>query len=168
MPPRSLVLTIAAAALIPLAHAERFDIKTGAWAVTTSTAMSGVPIPKASLDRLPPEQRAKIEAMMAARAGGVTPHTSTTCVTTADLDRGQLMKPTDANCTRKFVSQSARRYEMDETCTGTKPSQTHAKYEASSAENFTGGIDRTQGEGKVHIEMSGRWLSATCKPGSER
>lgn len=168
MLPRSLILAIAAAALIPLAHAEGFDIKTGAWAVTTSTAMSGMPIPKASLDRMPPEQRAKMEAMMVARAGKMNSHTSTTCVTKADLDRGQLVKAEDANCTRKLISQTARRYEMEETCTGKEPSKTHGKFEATSAESYTGSIDRTQGEGKVHVEMSGRWLSATCKQGSER
>lgn len=168
MLPRSLTLAIAAAALIPLAHSEGFDIKTGAWAVTTSTAMSGMPIPKASLDRMPPEQRAKIEAMMAARGGKVNSHTSTHCVTKADLDRGQWMKPGDANCTRKLISQTARRYEMEEKCAGEQPSTTHGKFEATSAESYTGSVDRTQGAGKVHVEMSGRWLSATCKQGSER
>lgn len=168
MLPRLLTLAIAAAALIPLAHADGFDIKTGAWTVTVRTAMSGMPIPKAALDRMPPEQRAKMEAVMAARARDVKPHTLTTCVTKADLDRGQLMKPENANCTRKLIAQTARRYEVDETCAGEEPSKTHGKFEATSAESYTGSVDRTQGEGKVYIEMSGRWLSATCKKGSER
>ena len=56
---------------------------------------------------------------------------------------------------------------MDETCTGPDPSKTHAKFDAKSAESYTGAIDRMQGEGgKVHVEMTGRWLGAACKKGS--
>ena len=105
-----ILFAVAAAALTSLSHAEGFDIKTGAWEVTTSTAIAGMPIPKSSLDKMPPEQRAKMEAAMAARAGNTNSHTSTTCVTKQDLDRGQLMKSDDANCTRKVIAQTARHY----------------------------------------------------------
>jgi len=104
---------------------------------------------------------------MAARAGKTNSHTTTTCVTKQDLDRGQMMKSDDAKCTRKVISQSASHYEMEETCAGPEPSKTHAKFDAKSAESYTSVIDRVQAEGaKVHVEMAGRWLGATCKKGS--
>ncbi len=162
-----ILFAIAAMTLTQLSHAEGFDIKTGAWEVKTSTAMSGMPIPKASLEKMPPEQRAKMKSAMAARARDTNSHTSTTCVTKQDLDRGQLMKSDDENCTRKVIAQTARHYEMDETCTGPEPSKTHARFDAKSAESYSGVMDRVQGEGgKVHVEMTGRWLGAACKKGS--
>lgn len=162
-----LFVALAALALAPLAHAESFDIKTGAWEVTMSTAMSGMPVPKDTLDKMSPEQRAKMQAAMAARAGKDSTRTTTTCVTKQDLDRGQIMKSEDAHCTRKVLAQTASRYEMDETCTGPEPSKTHTRFDAKSSESYTAVMDRTQGEGgKLHVDMSGRWLGATCKKGS--
>lgn len=164
---RRILFAVAAMALTPLSHAEGFDIKTGAWEVTSATAMSGMPIPKDALDKMPPAQRAKMEAAMAARAGKTNSHTSTTCMTKQDLDRGQLMKSDDAKCMRKVIAQTASHYEMEETCTGPDPSKTHAKFDAKSAESYTAVMDRMQGEGgKVHVEMTGRWLGAACKKGS--
>ena len=164
---RRIIFAVATVTLSPLSHAEGFDIKTGAWEVTSATAMSGLPIPKDALDKMPPAQLAKMEAVMAARAGKTNSHTSTTCVTKQDLDRGQLMKSDDANCTRKVLAQTAGRYEMEETCTGLDPSTTHAKFNAKSAESYTAVIDRMQGQGgKVRVEMTGRWKGAACKKGS--
>ena len=163
---RHVLPAVAAVTLSPLSHAGAFDIKTGAWEVTSTTAMSGIPIPKDALDKMPPAQRAKMEAAMAARAGKANSHTSTTCVTKLDLERGQLLKSEDAKCTRIVISQTASRYEMEETCTGPDPSKTHAKFDAKSSESYMAIMDRQQGDGgKVHVEMSGRWLSAACKMG---
>ena len=47
---------------LPLAgQAATLDIETGAWEVTTTTAMSGMPMPKEALAKMPPEQRAMVE-----------------------------------------------------------------------------------------------------------
>lgn len=164
---RQILLTVAAVALSPLAHAGGFDIKTGAWEVTSVTAMSGIAVPKDALDKMPPAQRAKMEAAMAARAGKTNSHTSTTCVTKQDLDRGQLLKSEDAKCTRRVLAQTASHYDMEESCTGPSPSKTHAKFDAKSTESYMAVLDRQQGDGgKVHVEMTGRWLGAACKKGS--
>lgn len=164
---RHILFAVSVVAISPLSHAEGFDIKTGAWEVTSTSTMSGMLVPKGTLDQMPPAQRAKLEAMMAARAGKSSPHTSTTCITKQDLDRGQLTKSDGANCARKVIAQSARHYEMEETCTGEEASKTRAKFDARSSESYSAVIERVQGEGgKAHIEMSGRWLGAECKKGS--
>jgi hypothetical protein len=151
---------------LPLAgQAAVLDIKTGEWEVTQSTAMSGMPIPKEAMAGMAPEQRAKLEAAMRAHAGSGTPHTTHTCVTQQDLDRSELMRSEEPNCKRKVIAQSARHLEMEEVCTGSEPSQAHFKFDATSSERYTGTIDMNRGDGKVHIDMSGRWLGATCKKG---
>ena len=71
-------------------RAETLNIKTGAWEVTVSTATAGMMIPKDALAKMPPEQRARIEAMMSARDGKVNTRTRRSCVTQQDLARGEL------------------------------------------------------------------------------
>jgi hypothetical protein len=151
---------------LPLAsRAATMDIKTGAWEITERTAMSGMPIPKEAMAGMSPAQRAKIEASMRAQAGQGKPHTSRSCVTRQDLDRGELMRSEEPNCKRKVITQNARHLEIEEVCTGPEPSKSHFKFDATSNERYTGSIDMMRGDGKVHIDTSGRWLSATCTKG---
>jgi hypothetical protein len=127
-----------------------------------STSMSGMPIPKEALDKMPPEQRAKIEESIRARAGKVNTNTSRTCITKEDLDRGDLMAPEEPNCQRKVIAQSARHLEVEETCSAPKASKTQFKFDAKSSESYAATVDRMAGQGEVHAEMTGRWLGATC------
>jgi Protein of unknown function (DUF3617) len=66
-------------------------VKTGLWQVTETTTINGgvaalPPDMQARLAQMPPEERARLEAAMQARFGGV-PHTTTfkSCVTEKDL-----------------------------------------------------------------------------------
>ncbi len=105
---------------------------------------------------------------MRARSGKVNTTTEQSCITQQDLDRGFLDKSEQENCTRKVITQSARHLEFEETCTAPEPSVRHAKFDATSSESYTGVFDMTRDQGtKVHIEMSGRWLDATCKEGAD-
>lgn len=147
-------------------RADTFDIKTGAWEVTTNTAMAGMMIPEDELAKMPAERRAKLEEMMRARAGKVDTHTSRTCVTAEDLARGELTtREKEKNCTRKMISQTARSYEFEEVCTAPEPSKTHARFDAASPESYTASVDMAQNTGKVHFDMRGRWIGPTCKKG---
>jgi len=160
------VLAALVLSAVPFAgHAETLDIKTGAWEVTESTALSGMPIPKEALAKMPPEQRAKVEASMPARAGSGKSHTSRSCVTREDLDRGQLAHSAEPNCKRTVIAQNARHLEIEQVCTGPEPSKSHFRFDAPSNERYTGSIDMTRGDGKVHVDLSGRWLGATCTKG---
>lgn len=158
-------VALAVVALPLVSHAETLDIKTGAWEVTISTAMSGMPIPKEAMAKMSPEQRAGMEASMRAQAGQGKPHTSRSCVTREDLDRGQLGHSDQPNCKRKVITQNAGHLEMEEVCTGPEPSKSHFKFDATSNERYTGSIDMIRGDSKVHIDLSGRWLSAICTKG---
>lgn len=157
-------LVLAASPLV--SHAATMDIRTGAWEVTQSTAMAGVLIPKDAMAGMPPAQRAKIEAAMRERAGKVKTTVLHTCVTQEDLDRSELLRNENANCKRKIITQDARHLEIEETCTAPEPRTSHFRFDATSAEAYTGSIDVLQGEGgRVHVDMSGRWTGATCKKG---
>jgi len=164
---KTVVATLLLSALPLTASADSFNIRTGAWEVTTSTAMSGMLIPADALAKMPPDQRAKIEAMMSARAGKVDTRTMRSCVTPEDLARGQLMdkEMERKDCTRKVIAKTARHFEYEEVCPAPEPSTTHARFDAPSAETYLANVDMTRGEGKLHVDIRGRWLAAICKNG---
>jgi hypothetical protein len=163
------VLAVVVLAALPLTgRADKLDVRTGAWEVTVTTTSAGIPIPADALAKMPPEQRARIEAMMGARAGKPNTRTLHSCVTPQDIDRGEMLgKDKEKNCTRKITAQTARHYEFDEVCTAPEPRKMHAKFDAQSAEKYSASFDGTQGEGKVHVEMQGRWIGAVCRKGTD-
>lgn len=154
-------------AIAPLgSRAEGFDIKPGAWEVTTTTAIEGMLMPKEMLEKMPPAQRAKVEQHMRERAAKPNTHMTHSCVTKEKLDRSEVLKSKNPNCARKVISNSARKLEIEETCPPPRATKSHYKLEAKSAESYIGNIDVTQSEGgKVHVDMSAHWLSAECKKG---
>ena len=156
------------AALSLCVHAESLDIKTGLWEISMSTTIAGALIPAAALENMPLEQRAKIEAAMRARASEVNTKTHRSCMTQEDLDRGQFMKSEKENCKRNVVEQNARRFEAEEICGAPEPTRTHTTVTAKTPETYTAMMDLAQGEGgKVHVEMSGRWIAAACSEADE-
>lgn len=161
-----ILLAALALAACPLSgHAETLDIKTGAWEITESTAVSGMMIPKDALAGMSPEQRARVEASMRSHAGSGKPHITRSCVTRQDLDRGDLQRNEEPSCKRKVITQNARHLEVEDVCTGPEPSKAHLKLDATSNESYTGSIDVTRSDGKIHVDMSGRWIGATCTKG---
>lgn len=163
-----LALAIGAVAFPLYCQAGDFDVRTGSWEMTATTTMAGMMIPKAALMQMPPAQRAKVEAMMQARAGKANTHTSIECLTQQDLDRGRLMKSDDASCSRRIIAQSARHLEMEETCSGPEGSTSRFVLDAQSATRYSSSVDvaRTEG-GKVHMTIDGRWLGAACPKGAK-
>ncbi len=162
-------LFLLAFTVLPLCvHAESLDIKTGLWEITMSTAMSGVPIPAEALANMPAAQREKMEAAMRARSGEMNTKTHRSCVTQEDLDRGQFIKSEKENCKRNVVEQNARHFEAEEICGAPEPSRSHTTVAAKTPETYTATMDMAQGEGgKVHVEMSGRWIAAACSEADE-
>lgn len=70
----------------PAARADSLKAKPGAWEMTFTTQSSGMLVPPDVLAAMPPEQRAKVEQSMQARAGKPTIHSVKTCITKEDLD----------------------------------------------------------------------------------
>lgn len=160
------VLVVLFLAALPLAaRADTLDIKTGAWELTETTVITGTPIPKETLDKLSPTERDEMKVKMRASADGGDPVKSRSCLTQEDLDRSDLLVSETANCTHKVKTQTRRYLELEETCTEPEPSKTLVRVEAASKEEYSGSIDRTQGEGKVHVEIVGHWIGPTCEKG---
>lgn len=153
-------------ALAPLCAlaGDTFAAKTGAWEMTTTTAMQGMPIPAAELAQIPPAQRARMEAMMGARAGKAMTHVTKTCVTQDDLDKSQIIKDeADARCTRKIISRTSTSLVMEQTCPAPEAHTARMNMQFPSPGMMSGTMDMTRADGfKVHMTINGRWLGASC------
>lgn len=151
----------------PAALADSLNAKLGAWEMTSTSTTSGTLIPPDTLAQMPPERRAQVEAAMKARSG--KPHSFTTkeCLTKEDLDLNRILKDEDEDeglqCTTKVMSKSSSKLVMERTCPAPRASTTHSSFEAKSPDTIAGSIDMIRaGAGKVHVDIKGRWLGASC------
>jgi hypothetical protein len=157
---------IAFAVAMPLyAYADSFNAKPGAWEITTTTLMQGMVIPAEALADMPPAQRARIEKSMQARAGKPSTHVTKSCVTKADLDQDRVLKSDDEeHCKKKIISKSASKIVYEQTCPAPDASKSTVKVETSTPESIAATMDmvRGSGDGKIHVDIKGRWLGASC------
>jgi Protein of unknown function (DUF3617) len=148
------------------AHADSLKAKTGAWEMTTTSVTTGNLMPADALANMKPEQRARMEAAMKARSGVPKTHTSTTCVTQADLDQDRMLKQEadEAKCTKKVITKTSTKVALVKTCTAPGASTSTMVFEAKTPENIVGTIDMSRGDvdGKIHVDIVGRWLAASC------
>jgi hypothetical protein len=160
---RTTVLAIVLATPL-LSLAAALNTKTGAWEMTTTTVRTGSMIPADVLAKMSPEQRAKMEAAMTARAGQNKTHVHQHCVTQADLDQSRMLESDDdAKCSRKIISSSSSKLVLERQCPAPHASKVHMTMESASSDRIVASIDVTQGtNGKVHMDIKGRWLGASC------
>jgi hypothetical protein len=166
----TLVLELTTGPIIPLmascAFADTFNAKPGAWEMTITTLTTGMPAPPDMLAQMSPEQRAKIEAMMQARAGKPSTHVLPSCVTQKDLNEGRIVKESDDKdpCTQKIITKSANKLVLEKICPAPRASTSKMTMEAKTPESLVANIDMVQGgaKGKVHVDMTGHWLRASC------
>lgn len=165
----SFLVSIVFAATAPL------NVKTGLWQVTEVSATSGVPpIPasmQATLDKMSPEQRARMEAAMKGRFGGA-PRTINyqTCVTKDDLARAVFTGP-DEKCSWTVVNSSGTDMEArGSACEAGKnegmKTDITLKIHATDSQNVTGAVQGSAtGNGNtvnINNTYTGKWVSATC------
>jgi hypothetical protein len=144
------------------------DVKLGQWETTSTTNTTGIAtgIPPEVLDKMPPDQRAKIEERIKASQG---PHTTVTqtCLKKEDLDKTLNFGAKDTACTRSIVSSSRGKQEIHIECTRNGSKQTGTlRIEAAGSENIKGSLELAMsGRGAMNISstFSGKWLGATCK-----
>jgi hypothetical protein len=175
-------ILLTTALLCPLAawaqDIKPFDAKLGLWESTSSAEISGMPampampaIPQETLDRMPPAQRAQVEAMMKGRGAG-SPRTSTSkfCI-----DQDSLRKAfysSDKSCTTKLVSATASTQQIHVECNGAAKGAGDLTLERVDAEHMKGamvmkmtGDARGGGAGRsmdMKVTFSNKWLSADC------
>lgn len=163
-------LSLAAALLYAAAGAAQttpLNVKTGEWESTLTNETSGqLPVPQEMIDKMTPEQRARMEAMMKAR-GMQGPRTTVTkhCVKKEDLDKpfGNENK----SCKRSIVTSSATKQEIHMECEmgGGKQVGT-LKFEAVDSSTVKGSMQMTASNGgrimNINSTFSAKWLGPAC------
>jgi Protein of unknown function (DUF3617) len=154
------------------------DVKPGLWENTTTTEMSGMSMPNMpalsadQLAKIPPDQRARIEAMMKGGAG--SPRTTTTkgCVTSEMLSK-PLFDNGDKSCTFKLVNSSAGSQQIHAECSrGNGKTTGDLNLERVDSEHYKGtmvmkmsadGASRAGSQNmNIKFDFTSKWLSSDC------
>lgn len=163
-------ISVAAADLKPL------DAKLGLWETTTTTEVDGMPampqIPKETLDKMPPAQRAQLEAVMKNRANPAAPRTTTSksCTTKESLNRGFGMPENmKGECKNDVISSSSSNAQMHMQCTDTKGGPTSTmdiNITRIDSEHIKGNVaSKSDVQGRtmnVKMNFASKWLAANC------
>jgi uncharacterized protein DUF3617 len=149
----------------PCAFADSFNMKTGAWEFTYTRVTTGMLLPPEMLERMPPERRAKLEETLRARSGQPKTRVHQGCITQKDLDQNNFLKEEgegETQCTVKVVSKSSSKLVLERTCPAPHALRMQIAIDAKTPENVVGSIDGAMGAGKIHTEVKGHWLGASC------
>jgi len=113
------------------------NVKEGLWEVTVTHSMTGMPatgnIPPDALAKMPPEQRARVEAMM---KGGPSTDVRRECVTKEKLEKHSAFSANREDCTRTVVSSTGRKLEMKVHCEE-KQSSTDGQFVIETIDSVT-------------------------------
>ena len=151
--------------------AEGLNVRTGLWQMTYTMQNAGAPtVPKEMMDKLTPEQRARLAAAQGKRANaGPKTWIDKVCVTAKDLKEGAFRADTSDEgngCTYKMTAQTATLQEGTSSCGGGKGTG-QIRIEALSREKMRGRMNMTGPGISSNMQMSGQWLSASCAGADE-
>ncbi|MGC1107145.1 MAG: DUF3617 domain-containing protein [Candidatus Acidiferrales bacterium] len=145
------------------------NVKPGLWEV--SATMNGLPampaIPDSVLAQMPPDQRAKVEAMMKGQ-----PITTKGCVTKEKLEKSEAFRNAPKSCTYTIVSSTSSKLEMKTECMekGTKMTGDFL-VEAIDSEHIKGSMRMNASGGgtsegtnamNMNTTFTEKWLGADC------
>ncbi|HEX3105853.1 MAG TPA: DUF3617 domain-containing protein [Terriglobales bacterium] len=143
------------------------SLKPGLWEKTTTITRTGaMPIPPEMLNRLTPEQRARMDERMKTNSAG---HTGTTtdrsCITREDLE-----KPINFNkeCTWTILESTSTKAKGTVSCEaqGMRMNGT-GEFEAPDPEHLKASIHTTSTDGGHTMTIDGtftsKWLAASCE-----
>jgi Protein of unknown function (DUF3617) len=145
------------------------NVKPGLWEV--SVTMTGLPampaIPDSVLAQMPPDQRAKIEAIMKGQA-----NTMKSCVTKDKLEKSEAFRNAPKSCTYTIVSSTGSKLEMKTECTQNGVKMTgNFVVEAVDSENVKGSMHMKASGGNtsggnnamnMNTTFTEKWLGADC------
>jgi len=165
---RILFLFAVLAVAFSASAATTLDIKPGLWErVTTITIEGGAEPQGLNLDRLTPEQRARIEERLADRSQPTTRKTLQ-CVTpelVGEWSSFEAHERETPDCKRTFIDESPRHVKYTASCSVGRVTGefefTSSNADRVDAKMFV--IDRSGGdERKIRTVWQGRWLAASC------
>ncbi len=145
------------------------NIKPGLWESTRTIKTAGaMPLPAELLNRLTPEQRARMEERMKARSAG---HSNTTtekhCVTKEDLEKDRLKMAEAKECTTTVLNSTSTSVKAKLVCdTQGMHATGNLELLASDPEHLNGSYHSTvNGNGhtmNVEGTWTSKWLGASC------
>ena len=145
------------------------NVKTGEWEATVTGESTGqLPIPQEMLDKLTPEQRAKMEAMMKGRGlGGPQTKVYKSCLRKEDLDKPFGNEGDQKSCKRTIVTSSSTRQEIQMECENGQGKGTGTfKVEALDSGNVKGSMQMTVSNGgramNITTDFLAKWLGPVC------
>lgn len=147
---------------------ESLDVRLGLWEVTTRTSVTSgeIPIPAGLLEKLTPEQRARLDDRMKAgpsETGKKT--TSKYCLTKKRLNQGIPFDQRRKACTRTILSSSHIKIEIRSRCTdGDVHTDTIFHIERVGFENVKGDWQSIAGNSDRSFSSSftARWVCSIC------
>jgi hypothetical protein len=167
---KTILGTLALAAMgSGLIAAQGLNVKTGQWETTTTMTMpggAGAPaIPPGALDRLPPEQRARIEAQLKASQGRTS--TSTRCVTKEDSAKGFQPSNLPKTCSYNLTVSTATQQKMTVTCETDKGTSTGTvQVDVVDSETIKGSVQlAAAANGQTMnstIAFTSKWVGPAC------
>jgi Protein of unknown function (DUF3617) len=164
MTSRILLGAVALSVACAATAAERLNVKTGLWEITSVTSVSGMPpLPKEVLDHMTSEQRAELQASMK----GDKPETNTDreCITDKDLEH-PFESANTKECTETIVSSTRTTQEVRLVCSGEHKGTGLLRVSTPTPDTMTAMLDLRAGDGKdaltIKSQMKGRWLGADC------
>jgi hypothetical protein len=151
------------------------DVKPGLWESKVSTETGGMPkranmpaIPPETLAKMPPAQRAQVEAMMKSRAGGgpmVT--TNKVCITKESLSNGRAFSRDQKSCTSKVVSSTGVRQQIHIDCNQDEVKMSgDLTVERVDSNHIKGNMVMKGGQPQHPVDMKmsfeNTWISSDC------
>jgi hypothetical protein len=157
----------ASAALAP--GATPLDVKTGEWETSMTSESTGpLPIPQEVLDKMSPEQRARMEQAMKARsAKGPRTITERSCVRKETLENPFNSSEERSSCKQTVVASTRTTQEIHMECEadGGKQSGTF-RLQAVDSGNVKGTVQITAANGSrtmnINNTFAARWIGPTC------
>jgi hypothetical protein len=156
----ALCILILTAALSPAADLTPLNAKPGLWEVTTVTVRSGMPpIPADTLAKLPPEQRARIEAQF---KGSSSTTTKQSCFAPEDVAKGLGWNNTERSCRQTIVNSSSTLQEVKWDCEGQQKGTGTIRIEATDSTHVNSLVDLNMGAMHIKVTNTAKWLSNSC------
>jgi hypothetical protein len=157
---------LVALAVAPLALAQSAPIKPGLWEVRAERESNGQKsaMTNERMQKLPPETRAKIDAMMKERGVGMGPGgINRICLGKASLDRGAWQR--QSGCKTDYGSLTGSSWKWHSVCPQFE-SESDGEAVFPNSETYAVKVTTTtklHGETRIsHMTMNAKWLGGNC------
>jgi len=143
------------------------NLRLGLWQMTYTSDRSGtVSIPPELLAKLSPEQRARTEARLKARAAqGPRTDAKRFCLTEAKLNKAVFDENDNKSCQRTIVASNSKVLQFRQECAVADTKRTFdGRIEALDPETVKGSLKANLGghNAPSTTELAGKWVGADC------